>query len=52
MDQYHKLSDTTMEVLLEDLENLLDEIANSSFEVEYHVCLLFLLGQTLTGSTV
>lgn len=37
MDRYHALADTTMVSLLERLEELLDDIANDSFEVDYHV---------------
>ncbi|KAH6917624.1 Frataxin [Coprinopsis sp. MPI-PUGE-AT-0042] len=36
VEEYHNLSDTTMDSLLESLEELLDGIANPSFEVEYH----------------
>lgn len=38
MEKYHRLSDATMDNLLEDLENLLDEIGSPDYEVEYHVC--------------
>lgn len=37
MDRYHTLADTTMTSLLERLEELLDEISNEGFEVDYHV---------------
>jgi frataxin len=37
MEQYHQLSDTTMDSLLESLENLLDGLGRSNYEVEYHV---------------
>jgi len=36
MGRYHALADATMVSLLEQLEDLLDEIANDSFEVDYH----------------
>ena len=39
MEQYHKLSDEAMDTLLEDLEQLVEDHGDSSFEVEYHVCL-------------
>ncbi|KAI0762778.1 hypothetical protein C8Q74DRAFT_1206936 [Fomes fomentarius] len=32
---YHQYSDATMDKMLESLENLLDEMAESSYEVEY-----------------
>jgi len=35
MDQYHELSDATMEVMLDSLENILDEEAKSDYEVDY-----------------
>ncbi|EKM60888.1 uncharacterized protein PHACADRAFT_82303 [Phanerochaete carnosa HHB-10118-sp] len=35
MDQYHELSDATMEVMLDSLENVLDEEANPDYEVDY-----------------
>lgn len=37
MDQYHGLSDATMEVMLDSLENVLDEEANPDYEVDYSV---------------
>jgi len=37
MERYHALSEATMDSLLESLENLLDDVADSSYEVEYHV---------------
>lgn len=37
MDRYHALADATMISLLDRLDNLLDEIANEGFEVDYHV---------------
>ena len=37
MDRYHALADATMTCLLERLEDLLDEISNEAFEVDYHV---------------
>ncbi|KAH7908262.1 hypothetical protein BJ138DRAFT_1158087 [Hygrophoropsis aurantiaca] len=36
MDRYHELSDATMGTLLERLEDLLDDIGNDSYEVDYH----------------
>ncbi|KAF8559406.1 Frataxin [Imleria badia] len=36
IERYHALADVTMTSLLERLENLLDEIANEGFEVDYH----------------
>jgi frataxin len=36
IERYHQLSDTTMDILLESLENLLDGLG-SNYEVEYHV---------------
>lgn len=37
MERYHALSDTTMESLVDELENLLDEAGDPTYEVEYHV---------------
>lgn len=37
MDRYHALADATMLSLLERLEDILDEMANEAFEVDYHV---------------
>lgn len=37
MEKYHQLSDVTMDTLLERLEDLLDEIGESDYEVEYQV---------------
>lgn len=37
MEQYHELSDATMELMLESLENLLDEEARDDYEVDYSV---------------
>lgn len=37
MDRYHVFADTTMTSLLEQLEDLLDEIGDEDFEVDYHV---------------
>ncbi|KNZ71471.1 Frataxin like protein, mitochondrial [Termitomyces sp. J132] len=42
MDRYHVLSEATMDSLLESLETLLDELADSNYEVEYHVGVLTL----------
>jgi len=42
-EQYHTLSEATMERLLESLESLLDDIANPEYEVEYHSGVLTLL---------
>ncbi|KAL0575058.1 Mitochondrial matrix iron chaperone [Marasmius crinis-equi] len=36
MDEYHQLSEDTMDALVEDLEALLDEYGNPNYEVEYH----------------
>lgn len=48
MEQYHRLSDDTMDALLEDLEQLVEDHGDPSFEVEYHVCFYALL---LPGSS-
>lgn len=37
METYHELSDATMDTLLESLENLLDDIGEQDYEVEYSV---------------
>ena len=42
MEEYHQLSDTTMDILLESLENLLDVLGRSNYEVEYHVSDIYL----------
>ncbi|KAK7463820.1 Mitochondrial matrix iron chaperone [Stygiomarasmius scandens] len=34
-ERYHRLSDETMEILFEELENILDNFGNPSYEVEY-----------------
>jgi len=36
MEEYHQLSDTTMEALLDSLEVLVDQHPDLPFEVEYH----------------
>lgn len=36
-EEYHQLSDRTMDILLESLESLLDVLSCSNYEVEYHV---------------
>ncbi|KAF9451782.1 Frataxin [Macrolepiota fuliginosa MF-IS2] len=36
MERYHALSDSTMDSLLDSLENLLDNVGNANYEVEYH----------------
>ncbi|KAI9572653.1 hypothetical protein HD554DRAFT_1336305 [Boletus coccyginus] len=36
MERYHALADATMSSLLERLEDLLDDVANDGFEVDYH----------------
>ncbi len=36
-EQYHVYSDTTMEALLDSLENIVDEIGDPNHEVEYSV---------------
>lgn len=38
IERYHALSESTMDSLLESLENLLDEVGDPNYEVEYHVC--------------
>ncbi|PAV22306.1 Frataxin [Pyrrhoderma noxium] len=35
IERYHQLSDTTMDTLLESLENVIDEIGDPGYEVEY-----------------
>lgn len=42
-ERYHLYSDTTMDHLLESLENLLDELGNPNHEVEYSASTLPLL---------
>lgn len=37
MEEYHQLSDTTMEALLDSLEVLVDQHPDLPYEVEYHV---------------
>ncbi|ETW87490.1 hypothetical protein HETIRDRAFT_457050 [Heterobasidion irregulare TC 32-1] len=36
MEQYHALSDATMDTMLDSLESLLDDFADPEYEVEYH----------------
>ena len=36
-EKYHLYSDATMEHLLESLENLVDDLGNQAYEVEYNV---------------
>lgn len=36
VDQYNKYSDATMDMLLNQIENLLDDLGEPGFEVEYH----------------
>ncbi|KAF8624866.1 hypothetical protein AX15_005743 [Amanita polypyramis BW_CC] len=36
MERYHKLSDATLDILLESLEELLDALGRPDCEVEYH----------------
>ena len=36
-EKYHLYSDVTMEHLLESLENLVDDLGNRAYEVEYNV---------------
>ena len=36
-EQYHELSDATMELMLESIENILDAEANDEYEVDYSV---------------
>ncbi|KAM6497914.1 Frataxin [Amanita muscaria] len=43
MEQYHQLSDATMETLLASLEELLDSLGRPSYEVEYHSGVLTLI---------
>ena len=40
MERYHKLSDATMDTMLESLEALLDEVDDESYEVDYSVSVL------------
>ena len=40
MFKYHKISDDTMHLLLEQLETLVDELDDDRYEVEYSVRLL------------
>lgn len=42
MEEYHQLSDTTMDILLESLEGLLDVLGRSNYEVEYHVSVIYI----------
>jgi len=35
METYHQLSDTTMNIMLENLEELLDNAGQSTYEIEY-----------------
>ncbi|KAI5123579.1 hypothetical protein M0805_003397 [Coniferiporia weirii] len=35
MEKYHQLSDATMDILLESLENLIDSMGHPEYEVEY-----------------
>ncbi|THV05964.1 Frataxin, partial [Dendrothele bispora CBS 962.96] len=35
LERYHRLSDSAMDTLCEDLENILDNLGNPSYEVEY-----------------
>lgn len=37
LERYHYLSDITMDRMIEQLEDLLDDFGDDSFEVEYHV---------------
>ena len=37
MDKYHHISDDTMDTMLSDLEELLDDKEFVDYEVEYHV---------------
>ena len=47
-EQYHQLSDATMDILLESLEELLDTLGHSDYEVEYHVhCYVSMSSQIL-----
>ncbi|KAJ3794038.1 hypothetical protein GGU11DRAFT_690593 [Lentinula aff. detonsa] len=41
MERYHQLSDEAMDMLLEDLEQLIEDHGDPSFEVEYHACILY-----------
>ena len=40
IERYHALSDATMDTMLDNLENLLDDLGKSEYEVEYSVRLL------------
>jgi len=42
-ERYHKVSDATMERLLESLEDLLDQLQKPDYEVEYHSGVLTLI---------
>ena len=37
IERYHALSDATMDTMLDNLENLLDDLGKSEYEVEYSV---------------
>lgn len=43
------MSDTTMDTLLESLENVIDEIGDPGYEVEYSVCTITLLADEPKG---
>ncbi|KAF9073740.1 Frataxin [Rhodocollybia butyracea] len=49
MEQYHKISDEAMDTLLEELEVIIEDNGDPSYEVEYHSGVLTLkLGDTGT----
>ncbi|KAI5835460.1 Frataxin [Schizophyllum commune Tattone D] len=43
IERYHALSDATMDTMLDNLENLLDDLGKSEFEVEYSSGVLTLI---------
>ncbi|KZP04546.1 Frataxin [Athelia psychrophila] len=42
-EEYHKYSDATMDSLLDSLEQLVDDLGNPAYEVEYHSGVLTLI---------
>ena len=49
MQRYHQLSDATMDKLLESLEDLLDDLGKSDYEIEYSVCYVHSLSSALSN---
>ncbi|KAI5898661.1 Frataxin [Schizophyllum commune H4-8] len=43
IERYHAISDATMDTMLDNLENLLDDLGKSEFEVEYSSGVLTLI---------